>query len=168
MSLPDSWVDKIFTRMGITYGAKWARLWEGIDIAAVKADWAEQLGRFDGGSIFYALRYLPTDNPPTVLQFRDLCRKAPTTTDVPKLEAPKADPERVRALLGRMVETAKGRGEREWAYELQSREQSGEILSPVQRMAWREALATAPAECFVGDFREIPADVLPPGMRNGS
>jgi hypothetical protein len=165
MSLPDSWVNKIFDRMLITYGAKWARLWEGVDIAAVKADWGVQLGGFDPEAIFYALRYLPTEHPPTVLQFRDLCRKAPVMATVPKLEAPKADPKRVKELLARMVDTAQGRGRLDWAYELQSREQSGEILTPAQRLAWRDALTTAPVDSIGGEFTPPAPETLPPGMR---
>jgi hypothetical protein len=166
MSLPDSWVNKIFDRMLVTYGAKWARLWEGVDIAAVKADWAQQLEGFDGAAIFYALRYLPTEHPPTVLQFRDLCRKAPVMAQVPRLEAPKADPERVRELLKRMAETIRSRSALDWAYDLQRREQEGEALTPGQRAAWRDALAHGPSEGVIfGEFSQPAPETLPPGMR---
>jgi hypothetical protein len=167
MSLPDSFVDRIFARLAVRYGAKWLRLWEGLDMAVVKADWAEVLDGFESHpeSLGYALRYLPTDHPPTALQFRDLCRKAPVMATVPKLEAPKADPKRVKELLARMVDTAQGRGRLDWAYDLQSREQSGEILTPAQRMAWRDALTTAPVDSIGGEFTPPAAETLPPGMR---
>jgi hypothetical protein len=131
--------------MAVTYGAAWSRMWEGIDIAAVKANWAEELDGFRSWpeALYYGLRYLPTDRPPTVLQFRDICRKAPKNDPVPALPAPSADP-RVAEEAKAKLATLAGRrsGSREWAYLLKAREESGEKLTKAQRDMWRSAIAT--------------------------
>ncbi len=103
MALPASWIDALFARLTVRYGVAFTRQYEGLDIAAVKADWAEVLGGFDGPSIGYALKYLPADKPPTAMQFRDQCRRAPVT-ELPALDRPRADPERVAALLAGLRE----------------------------------------------------------------
>ena len=103
MSLPESWVDRIFTKLTVRYGVAFTRQYEGLDIADVKEDWAEVLSGFDGDSIVYAFKYLPADKPPSALQFRDTCRRAPRSDEqTPALEGPKPDPERVARLLERM------------------------------------------------------------------
>lgn len=100
MPLPSSWVDSLFARLSVRYGAAWLRMWEGIDIAAVKADWAKELGEFatTPDAIAYGLDHLPTERPPNVSQFRVLCRQAvirpvyqalpaPDVIDKPKVDA---------------------------------------------------------------------------------
>jgi hypothetical protein len=56
-------------------------------MAAVRTDWAETLGGFSGADIAYAMENLPDDRPPTVGQFRALCRRAPAPM-LPRLDAP--------------------------------------------------------------------------------
>lgn len=102
MSLPALWVDRIFAKLSVRYGVAFKRQYEDLDIAAVKEDWAEVLAGFDGDSLAYALRYLPTDKPPTAMQFRDICRRAPSPEAPRQLEGPKPDPARVAALMERM------------------------------------------------------------------
>lgn len=101
MSLPAAWVDALFHRLAVRYGASFSRQWEGLDMAAIKADWAEELGYYaeHPQAIAGALRELPTDFPPNAMQFRALCAKA--LPAVPALPAPDvhAEPERVRRLI---------------------------------------------------------------------
>lgn len=166
MSLPDSWIERIFSRMAVRYGTDWTMKWTGFDPNAIKADWAEVLGNTHPDSIAYALGFLPLERPPTATQFRDICRRAPDRTPPPKaIEGPKADPERVRAELRRVRELTARRKPLQWAYDLQEREKAGEALTLQQQHAWREALTKAPLEGFSGDFKPIAADLLPPGMR---
>jgi hypothetical protein len=91
--LPDSWVQKIFSTMLGHYGARWLNLWKlnqtlpnGEDVGVVNAmrTWAEKLGGFADHPecISRALETLPNE-PPSLPQFLDMCRKAP-------LEQPKA------------------------------------------------------------------------------
>ncbi len=82
--LPDSWVDSLFARLAVRYGSAWAAKWEGLDMAAVRADWASELAVFAGWpeAIAYGLQHLPIDRPPTVTQFCALCRAAPARSPV--------------------------------------------------------------------------------------
>ncbi len=103
MSIPINWVDRIFEKLTLVYGREFMNRWQGLDVAAVKADWAHELDGFDKWpeAIAFALQNLPADRPPTVLQFRDMCRKAPPKP-VPLLPQPKADPARVQAELAKI------------------------------------------------------------------
>ena len=100
MSLPAAWVDRIFEKLTLVYGRAFLDRWRGLDLDAVKADWAHELAGMQQHPhmIAYALEHLPPGEPPTVLQFRDIARKIPPGK-FEMLPAPKADPERVRALL---------------------------------------------------------------------
>jgi hypothetical protein len=139
MRLPDSWVNALFARLTVRYGSGWTRMWEGIDPAAVRADWAEELGGFEQrpGAIKYGLDNLPPDRPPTVQQFRSICNRVPEAF-TPELPPPKADPavvQRVKVGLD-----PQGRQPLAWAYAMKAREARGDRLTPFQRAAWREAL----------------------------
>jgi hypothetical protein len=92
MPLPNSWVDELFSRLAVSYGTAFLRQYEGIDLAAVRADWASKLHGLEQRpeAIKHALECLP-DRPINALQFRDLCRCAPVYA-VPQLAAPRADP----------------------------------------------------------------------------
>jgi len=112
MSLPATWIDRIFTKLTLVYGREFLARWDsaGVPIEAVKADWAHELEGFDQWpeAIAHALKNLPPERPPTVLQFRELCRKAPPKP-LPALPEPKANPERVRAELAKLRMIVGGR-----------------------------------------------------------
>jgi len=163
--LPDAWVEEIFTRLVVRYGAEWGRKWEGIDMGAVKTDWASVLGGFRDHPecIAYALDYLP-EKPPTVQQFVVLCNRAPEPAAAPQLEGPPADPVRVAAIVaGLAKQTAKSPVA--WAESLRDRENQEERLTFPQREAWRGALATVdiPVE-VVFNMTPVPESVIPPAM----
>jgi hypothetical protein len=143
MSLPAQWVDRIFAKMAVTYGNAWVRMWEGVDVDAVKADWASSLGFYFGrpSAIAWGLEHLPADKPPTVLQFRELCRSMPD--EPPKrIETSKAaDPAKVAEAMKRLRKSSVQRtSAREWAYALKARDEAGERLSILQREMYRDAL----------------------------
>lgn len=102
MPMPGSWVEHLFAKLTVRYGAAFMRQHDGLDIAIVKGDWAEVLDGVKGDSLSYALRYLP-ERPPNAIQMRDICRRAPPPT-VAALPAPveKADPGRVAAAMARV------------------------------------------------------------------
>lgn len=104
MSLPTQWVDRIFDKLTLTYGQVFLRRWQDIDLNAVKSDWAHELAGFaqQPRAIAYALENLPVDKPPSVLEFRAMARRAPAP-DVARIEAPKADPERVARELEKLA-----------------------------------------------------------------
>ncbi len=164
MALNSQSVESIFSRMLTRYGAAWRAKWAGVNPDAVKSDWANELHGFSDRAIFYALGYLPLDFPPSVGEFAAICRRCPEYAP-PALPAPKADPERVAALLAKAMAAQRRRPARQWAYDLQEREKAGVVLTERQRHAWREALRDVPESEVSGWFTPIPADCLPPLMR---
>lgn len=87
--LPTRWVDELFGRLSLRYGAAFMAQYRDLDHAAVKADWADVLDGFERhpAAIKHALDALPADRPPNALQFREACRRAPTPA-APALPAP--------------------------------------------------------------------------------
>ncbi len=147
MTLPSDWVDKIFTKLSLLYGRDFYGRWDGQDIGAVKDDWAHELGGFADKPycIAYALKNMPPDKPPTVLQFRALCNKAPDE-NVPRLESPRSEPPpeivaRIGAVLAAPVDY------KAWAKRLRDIElnnggwlPNGTKMTRAQREMWRTAL----------------------------
>lgn len=174
--LPDSWVDEIFARMTVAYGSDWIMKWEGVDAAAVKQQWAKDLGGFVNrkDAIIHALEHLPVDRAPNSMQFRVICMNAPYDDPMPALPAPelpgmpprKADISRLQDAMERYKQLREElkKKPRQWAYDLQEREKRGDHLSEWQRRAWRDALAGVQLPGIVGDFTPIPREMLPPGM----
>lgn len=144
MSLSAEAVDRLFTRLHATYGAGWDRQMGAAPVSYVKTAWAHELAGFAARlqDVAWALEHLP-ERCPNVIEFRNLCRQAPRPAEV-QLDAPKADPERVRAELAKLSDLrarpASVAGSREWARRILARAGQGERISPtVQRFA-REAL----------------------------
>lgn len=86
MSMPTLWVEKIFQKLILAYGRDFTGRWEGVPMDEVKADWAHELDGYENSphAIAYALQNLPL-KPPTVYEFRMICRNAPAKP-VPMLE----------------------------------------------------------------------------------
>lgn len=139
-SLPDAWINSLFARLQVRYGAAWLRMWEGVDITAVKADWAQELGGFaihpDG--IKHGLNNLPADRPPTVAQFVALCQRRPDPK-MPALPAPVTD-SAIVAAVKKVIGPKSDTDPKAWAHALRRREQMCERLSITQRAMWRAAL----------------------------
>ena len=139
--LPSEWVDRLFGRLAVRYGSAWLRQWEGIDMAAVRADWAEELAGLQErpDALRYGLENLPADKPPTVSQFRAACNRAPEKF-TPQLAGPPASAAmvaKVRAGLDRS-----GVSPLAWAHRLKARHESGARLTITQVEMYRSALAT--------------------------
>lgn len=98
-------VEMVHTRLLVRYGVQWNRLYEGIDPAAVKADWIDQIGGLNPNAIRYALDNLPADRPPNAGRFKALCMeyRAPERPyqALPRPKATPEDRERVRAMLAK-------------------------------------------------------------------
>jgi hypothetical protein len=99
--LPLAWIDRIFSKLTARFGRDFLSRWEGIDLAIVKADWSEELAGLQSrvDAIKYAIDHIG-GKPPTVFDFKELCSRAPVD-GVPRLEAPKADPEGVAKALAK-------------------------------------------------------------------
>jgi len=112
--LPSAWVEELFARLTLRYGAAFLRQWPDADIAVVKADWARVLGGLSPIAIRAGLDNLP-DKPPLLAgQFRRLCleclpgeeRRLVVALPAPKVEIPQSVRERLQQLRKRQEETA--------------------------------------------------------------
>lgn len=106
MSLPDLWIDRLFSRLAVRYGRSFLAQYDGIELDAVKADWAQCLGRFGPDAIRHALDHMSPDRPPNVAQFRALCNSAPPPP-LKRLPPPQATPEdreKVRRILAELAD----------------------------------------------------------------
>lgn len=140
MSLPDAWVDRIFAKLTLTYGQRFLAQYAGIDLNAVKADWAHELRGLaqSPNAIAHALDHLPTDRPPNVLEFREACRRTPPPA-FQQLQPPKASPEMQRKAM-EAIQRPSAADPKAWAWRLKEREDRGGRLSLAQSQMWRAAL----------------------------
>lgn len=108
-SLPGSWIDSLFARLAVRYGSAWAAKWEGLDMAAVRADWAAELAGYVNRpeAIKHALIHLPVDRPPNVAQFVLLCRGVPDAP-LPRLPMP-APTDEAKAAVRSLLQQARER-----------------------------------------------------------
>ena len=108
MPLPASWVDALFARLTVRYGAAFLGQYRDIAPDAVKADWAAVLAGFEAHAdgIRYAMDNLP-EAPLNALQFRALARRAPDPQAL-KLPEPKADAAVVAASRDALKVVTKG------------------------------------------------------------
>jgi hypothetical protein len=140
MSLPSGWIDRIFTKLTLTYGQAFLRQYDGVEMADVKANWGHELGCFaqSPDSIRHGLEHLP-ERPPNIVQFRDLCR-IPVKPVLLTNDLPPVAPEMAAMVKEVFSKAEKRASDKGWAHALQAREKNGEALSMAQRQAWRTAL----------------------------
>lgn len=134
MAMSAKWIDELFGRLSVRYGAAFLRQWPDADPAVVKADWMSVLSGCSGQDIAYALQYLPEGLPPNAMQFRAIARRAPPP-EVPRIEGPKADQARVAELVAK-VGKAPDDGltpSQRVAYVLRKKLADGVRLTPAQR-----------------------------------
>lgn len=126
---------------GSAFTNKWATgqiLENGMDSGFVnaKATWAEELFGFhtDPNAIAHALKNLP-EQPPTLPQFKALCRSAPKP-DYVRISAPQSDRDHAKAVLEKakfvMGESSILGEKYGWAKYLQAAYLAGVRLLPVQ------------------------------------
>lgn len=148
MSLPTKAIDRLFERLAATYGAQWSRQWADVPMNDVKTAWAHELAGYAGSlqSVAWALENLP-ERCPNVIEFRNLCRRAPQP-ETPRLPEPTADPERVQRELSRLGDVRKkvmstSVNHRSWAHRIIALNDAGERISPTSLRFAREALRIA-------------------------
>lgn len=144
MRLPDKVIDRLFERLGATYGNQWMSLWRGIPIEDIKATWAHELGGFSGRleALVHALDHLP-ERAPNAIEFRNLARTAPSP-EPPRLPRPEVDPERVAATLAAIRNslpdfTKEPTTKLAWAHRIIERAQAGEHVHVATLRTAREA-----------------------------
>ncbi len=141
MSLPSSWVDKIFLKLTLTFGRDFLDRWKGVPIEDVKADWAHELRGFqqNPAAIAYGLEHCIAGKPPTVQEFKSACYRKPDTT--PLLPSPVVDPVIAARVLEGLRESAKTKPSmKDWAYRLKSRHEAGDKLNRNQIACYQAAL----------------------------
>ena len=135
-------IEWLFKRFCGTYGASWARQWEGTPMSEVKSVWEAELSCYVGrpDAIRFALDNLP-ERPPNALQFRNLCRVAPPKT-IPVIEVSKAAPEVIAAVLAGLkpVDADNPHGSKAWAHRLKAQHDAGGKLNVNQVQCYRAAL----------------------------
>lgn len=106
-ALPLAWVEKIFRKLTLVYGRDFTARWEGQETIHVIEDWAEELAGFVNWpeAIAWALKSLPEGRPPTVIEFRALCFKAPKPERL-ALPEPAADPAFAKQVLAKVDRSA--------------------------------------------------------------
>ena len=131
-------IDRLFQRLGATYGAEFERALGATPIQDAKTVWAHELSVFKNSlhRIAWALENLP-DRCPNVIAFKSLCKQAPAPQEI-ALPAPKADPDRIAAELAKLAplrqrtEAHSRVDHKEWAKTLQARHAAGERLNANQ------------------------------------
>lgn len=133
--LPDSWVDRLFAILAVRYGDAWLRKWDGIDIAAVRRDWASVLSGVSAHAIEYGLNNLPLEHPPTATAFREICSRRPDPQRPALMSKMPVNHEavaRIRAKIAEFQEAATMKRQ-----ELEQRSQSNaRSLSPARSYDW--------------------------------
>jgi hypothetical protein len=133
MQMRSDWIDALFDRLAVRYGALFTRQYDGIDLAAVKADWAGMLGGLSGASLRYGLANL-APLPPNAIQFRDICARAPVEFPA-ALAAPRADQAVVAAIRDRIAQPT-DRAEDPAAVGIRNIERAAEIRPLTAGQRW--------------------------------
>ena len=148
MSLPLAWVDRIWAKLTVTYGAGFLNRWRDMEanaLNAVKSDWMHELSAFENAphAIAFALDNLP-EKPLNVIEFKNLCRQAPRL-EIPQLEAPKANPEIVAKVLAGLapVKNTPKVDHKGWAHAILADVASGVKRTPTVIQMARNAIREA-------------------------
>lgn len=111
--LPESWIEKIFSKFEARYGSMFHDRWKGCDLANVKATWAEELAPFAQRpeAIGHALKVLAAAKfPPTLPEFIEACRNAPDAYQPALPYVPTADDrERAKAMASQAAKSIAGK-----------------------------------------------------------
>ena len=141
MSLPLRATERLFDRLNATYGRAFMGQYEGMDGRAVMSVWAHELGGYAEslGPIAWALENL-SERAPNVIEFRNLCRKAPQSDGPPMLAGPPVDPELAKMILAKLREPKDKPGMKDWAHALRKRHAAADRLNANQIRCYKNAL----------------------------
>lgn len=99
--LPQSWVERMFDQMLLTYGKKFTDQWGGADFDKLTAHWAREMASYTPAEIKRGLAALELrDWPPTLPEFKKMCRP-PVDTTAAYYEAVNGVQERERGNVGK-------------------------------------------------------------------
>lgn len=141
---PMSWVEKLFSRLGATFGSRFHDMWRNEDIATVKSVWASELGKLSVEEVKVGVEQLTrltrVPNLGEFIAHCKSCRRDQVESTAPRLEmnaraaleTVEANMPRMRAAVGMATRsTASTR----WAYEMLIRgtAANGSPLNPETR-----------------------------------
>lgn len=146
MSLPIKAVDRLFERLLATYGEEFSRKWGASPVMDVKSVWAHELSQYANrlDCIAWALDNLP-EKAPNSIQFKNLCKGAPSPKEALPALPPPPDPERLADELRKLGDakasvTASASSGKDWARALRKRLMMCERLTVTQIAMMKEAL----------------------------
>jgi hypothetical protein len=148
MSLPESWIDRIFERLSCLYGSKFADMWRGTDVHQLKTVWADKLGGFCDRPEIIRLSLESLDEkpwPPTLPEFLEICRNHARRvgSETKRIEPPQLSiEERMERAEVLAAASAKQNSYdyRGWAKYLRREYLEGVHLLPIQILMASEAL----------------------------
>src|SRR5574337_582914 len=135
-SLPSEWIARLFSRFQAAYGNRVQTMWKDADPTEVRELWAAELASYaaeDFRSALAAMGSVYPDFPPTIYQFRALCRDAATlrgglAAKVTHIRFGAPDPQ-VLAEIHRLAESMRDpnrkRDKRDWARTILREEAEG-------------------------------------------
>jgi hypothetical protein len=141
---PMSWVEKLFSRMGATFGSRFADMWRNEDATAVKEVWAIELGKLSAEEVKVGVENLTRlTKAPTLPEFVahcKSCRREQFDNAAPRLaDERRAALETVDANLPRMkaavATVSRSTASASWAYEtlIRGTAKDGARLTPETR-----------------------------------
>lgn len=137
-------IEKILSKLALTYGVRFHAQYEGMAPDMVRANWRKELGDISREGIEYATANLPEKFPPNVLEFRRLCHSR--RTEASRLLLPPPRPrgmdDKVRERIAAIGAQKRDLDPKGWARKLRMRELACENLTPTQRAMWRAALGS--------------------------
>lgn len=80
-ALPATWIERIFDKMLLEYGKKFVDQWSGTDPDKLVAHWATELSGYTGIEIKRGLDAMKKEWPPTLPEFKNLCRHQADSTE---------------------------------------------------------------------------------------
>ena len=126
-AIPQRWVEALFATMSATYGARFADLWRGTDLAQVKRHWGVELSKLTGAQMKAGRENLmQLVKAPTCPEFIAHCRQArieAVASEAPKIEhTPSFTPEKaaegMRSMRSATAKLLRQEPTAEWAYRL--------------------------------------------------
>jgi hypothetical protein len=147
--LPNEWVAALFRRFRVIYGSRLDTMWVGTKQDELTAAWAAELGPFEAADIKLALEALRHSNPefpPSLFEFRNLCKEAmrsriQTVPKLPSIRYRSVAPE-VLAAIHELTKDPinRKRDPKDWARKILQREAAGERLPIYALTSAREVL----------------------------
>jgi hypothetical protein len=119
--------------------------WGEGDLTEIWQGWAEELRNFGEhpGAIKYALEHLPSDYPPNLLQFKEMCREGLKFEPKPLAIERKLTHEEMEFNRLKIEQVAKSmkpvNNHRKWIYRLQERIDAGERFPSCVERIFNEA-----------------------------